>query len=275
MSASHAISYVIPTLNSAATLETTLLSLRSQLDATVQLTVVDSGSTDETLAMCQRAEAKTLYVEPGNMYQAVNVGLQQCHTEWLAYLNSDDWLYPDSLRRLLEIGITSEADVVYGNCDYCDHSGRFVYSFAAAQPAQLLPLFRTGRMGFAQPAAIFRRSLYERLQGFDVSYKYKADADFFIRALLAGARFVYVEGPAVACFRLHAGQLSNRAAGAIAKEGNRLFSQTALSSGWRDRLTLLRWQFRNLPHYVIRALRASTLSRRLRLPRAIETYDHR
>jgi GT2 family glycosyltransferase len=275
MSASHAISYVIPTLNSAATLEMTLLSLRSQLDANLQITVVDSGSTDDTLAICQRVAAKTLYVEPGNMYRAINAGFQQCQTDWLAYLNSDDWLYRDSLQRLLDIGVTSGADVVYGNCDYCDHSGRFVYSFAAAQPAQLLPLFRTGRMGFAQPAAIFRRNLYERLQGFDVSYKYKADADFFIRALLAGAQFVYVEGPAVACFRLHAGQFSNRAASDIEAEGKRLFGQSVLTAGWRDRLALRRWQLRNVPHYLIRILRESSLSRRLRLPRAIETYDHR
>lgn len=275
MNASPAISYVIPTLNSAATLEMTLLSLRSQLDANLQITVVDSGSTDDTLAICQRAAVKTLYAEPGNMYRAINAGLQKCQTEWLAYLNSDDWLYRDSLRRLLEIGVTSEADVVYGNCDYCDHSGRFVYSFAAAPPAYLLPLFRTGRMGFAQPAAIFRRSLYERLQGFDVSYKYKADADFFIRALSAGARFVYVEGPAVACFRLHASQFSNRAADDIEAEGQRLFGQSVLSAGWRDRLALRRWQLRNVPHYLIRILRESVLSRRLRLPRAIETYDHR
>jgi glycosyltransferase involved in cell wall biosynthesis len=274
MNASPAISYVIPTLNSAATLETTVISLRSQVGAMLQIFVVDSGSMDETLAICQRVKVKTLYVEPGNMYRALNAGLQQCQTEWLAYLNSDDWLYPDCLQRLLEIGVTSGADVVYGNCDYCDHRGRFVYSFAAARPAQLLPLFRTGRMGFAQPAAIFRRSLYERLQGFDVSYKFKADADFFIRALLAGARFVYVEGPAVACFRLHAGQFSNRAADDIAVEGQRLFSQTVLAAGWRDRLTLWQWQLRNVPHYLIRILRESSLSRRLRLPRAIETYDH-
>ena len=275
MSDSPTISYVIPTLNSAATLETTLLSLRSQLDANLQITVVDSGSTDDTLAICQRAAAKTLYVEPGNMYRAINAGLEQCQTEWLAYLNSDDWLYQDGLRRLLEVGVTSEADVVYGNCDYCDRSGRFIYSFAAARPTQLLPLFRTRRMGYAQPAAIFRRSLYEGLQGFDVRYKYKADADFFIRALLAGARFVYVKGPAVACFRLHAGQFSNRATEDIEAEGNRLFGQFVLTAGWRDRLTLRRWQLRNVPHYLIRILRESSLSQRLRLPRAIETYDHR
>lgn len=275
MSARPSISYVVPTLNSAATLETTLLSLREQRKVALQVTIVDSGSTDDTLAIGKRAHLNCQYVEPGNMYRAINAGLQPCRTEWLGYLNSDDCLYPDSLTRLAEYGDAAGADVVYGNCDYIDGAGRFVYSFAAAKPQQLLPLFRLGRMGFAQPAAVFRRSLYERLQGFDTSYKYKADADFFIRALLNGARFIYVEGPAVASFRLHTGQLSNTAAIEIEKEGVRLFSQIELAAVWRDRLTLLRWQFRNLPHYLIRVLRESSLSRRLRFPRAIEGYDHR
>ena len=263
------IRYAVPTLNSAATLETTLLSLRAQRDVALQAIVVDSGSTDRTLQLCQQARVETLYAEAGNLYRAVNTGLRQSQTEWLGYLNSDDWLYPDGVSRLLAKG--ADADVVYGNCDYSDGAGRFVHSFAAAHPAQLLPLFRCGRMGFAQPAAIFRRSLYERLGGFDESYRYKADADFFIRALQAGARFACVDGPAVACFRLHANQLSNRAAPEIAAEGARLFGP--MRARWRDRLVLLNWQRQNLPHYLLRILRASLLARRLRWPRTVEPYD--
>lgn len=272
---SSSISCVVPTLNSAETLETTLLSLKSQRDASVEITVADSGSDDGTLEICRRFGAPVIYVEPGNMYRAINTGLSQCRSEWLAYLNSDDWLYPGSFARLIELGDSSGADVVYGNCDYADSAGRFVYSFAAATPEQLTPLFRLGRMGFAQPAAIFRRSVYQRLGGFDERYCFKADADFFIRAINAGERFALLEGPPVCCFRVHAAQLSNRKRELIEEEGKRAFSAAGMKPRAADLMTLAQWRLKNLPHYLIRIARASLLSRRLRLPRAIEDYIHR
>jgi glycosyltransferase involved in cell wall biosynthesis len=270
-----AIHCVIPTLNSAATLETTLVSLLTQADVQLRLTVADSHSTDATLRLCAERNIQTVFAEPGNMYRAINLGLRDSQTEWLTYLNSDDWLYPDSYRRLMEAGEAAQADLVYGNCDYADGAGRFVYSFAAARPEQLLALFRCRRMGFAQPAAIFRRTLWAELKGFDESYRYKADADFFIRALQAGKRFVYVDGPAIACFRVHASQLSLRNVEEIEQEGQRLFGQAALQPNRRDWLTLLAWRYRNAPHYLLRMLRASLLAQRLRAPQSLETYDHR
>lgn len=265
---------VIPTLNSATTLELTLASLVAQASINLEITVVDSGSTDNTLQLCTTHSVVNLYVEPGNMYQAINLGLHRTAASWLSYLNSDDFLYSNSYWRLIRAGEISQADVVYGNCDYVDETGRFVYSFAAARPEQLLALFCCGRMGFAQPAAIFRREVYTELQGFDESYRYKADADFFIRALLAGKRFAYVDGPAVACFRVHAGQLSLRKAEEIEEEGRRLFGQANLKSSGRDWGTLLAWRARNTPHYLLRFLRASLLAKHLRTPRSLETYDH-
>ncbi len=271
----HSVHCVVPTLNSVATLEATLLSLTLQEPVQVKITVVDSGSTDDTLRLCEQWNVATAYVESGNIYRAINLGLRDSSAEWLCYLNSDDWLYRGSLARLIEYGELTEADVVYGNCDYVDGWGRFLYSFAAAQPEQLFPLFRCARMGFAQPAAIFRRSVYAELQGFAEDFSYKADADFFIRALQAGKRFAYVDGPAVACFRLHAQQLSNRKAEEIELEGRRLFGQPALQSSLGDKLTLLEWQIRNIPHYLLRVLRTSLLAKRFRAPRSLETYEHR
>lgn len=270
---------VIPTLNSARTLETTLLSLISQGGHCGNILVADSGSNDGTLEICRKQKIRSIYVEPGNLYRAVNRGLEtllrETDCEWLTYLNSDDWVLPDSYRRLIELGASSKAEVLYGNCDYADGAGRFIYPFTAAVPNQLLPLFRMSRMGFAQPASIFSRSLYERLGGFDESFLYKADADFFLRALKSGTRFARLEGPSVAGFRLHAAQLSNRMADNIEKEGVRLFQTKEMKAGAFDRLTLARWQWINLPNYVIRVLRASSLSGRLRLPRSVEAYSHR
>jgi glycosyltransferase involved in cell wall biosynthesis len=270
----HIISCVIPTFNSSKTIEATLLSLKTQRGTDVKIMVADSGSTDDTLEICHRWNVPTIYVPPGNMYQAINAGLCKMETEWIFYLNSDDIVFNDSLARLINLGISQNADICYGDCDYIDEVGRFLYSFRSAAPLDLLHLFRCQRMGFAQQTAIYRRSIFEELNGFDESLRFRADADFFIRAVLACKKFVRLSSPAVACFRLHQGQFSNQGLIDTELEAKRIFGRAELNPSIRDRLTLLHWQFQNGPHYMIRILRESALSGRVRMPRSIELYDH-
>jgi glycosyltransferase involved in cell wall biosynthesis len=253
------IGVVVPTLNSAATLEWTLLSLRKQRVCDLTIIVADSGSTDGTIEICNKWDVECAYIPPGNMYRAINFALQQCSTEWLAYLNSDDWLYPDSLARLIHKGEGANADIVYGNCDYADSYGRFAYSFAAAKPNLLLPLFRRKIIGFAQPTAIFRRSIYQEQNGFNEVYYLGADYDFFFRSLLSGAKFANLPGSPVACFRLHEMQLSNKRAKDMETEIHSIWSNLVGKECISDRLLETLWRTKNLPHYTLRFLRTSLL----------------
>ena len=267
------ISYVIPTLNSAATLDMTLYMLRSQKNADVKIIVVDSGSTDGTLDICKRWGVKTLYAEPGNMYRAINIGLQECYTEWLGYINSDDWLYPDSVARLVTRGNTSNADVVYGNCDYTDEWGRFVYSFGANKPSQLLSLFKMRIFGFAQQSAIFRHRVYQQLQGFNEDYYLSADAEFYLRSLQAGFKFDFMPGSSVSCFRLHGNQLSNKKAKAMESESQKIFAGAG-DVNINDWAVFAQWRLRNIPHYLIRLLRQSLLSGKLKITQSMDAYSY-
>jgi GT2 family glycosyltransferase len=266
---------VVPTLNSAKTLDTTLLSLRSQRDVEVDVIVVDSGSTDGTLDICSRWNVPSIFVPKGNMYRAVNAGLRGSDAPWLTYLNSDDWLYADAYCRLLAHAQSTEADLVYGNCDYTDAEGRFAYSFRAASPGALPKLFSAGLQGFAQPAAVFCRRLYEQLDGFDEEYRFSGDAHFFARATLTSARLGLLPGAPVVCFRLHQQQFTQTRKTEIMAENQRireLFQGANRPAAW---LTSTRWRLSNLPNYAIRILRETVLAQRFRLPRSIDAFAHR
>lgn len=214
----HQIGIVVPTLNSAATLDWTLCSLSNQRDIAPDVIVVDSGSEDQTLDICQRWAVRTIYVPPGNMYRAINSGLQQTDTEWVTYLNSDDHVYPYSYGRLIAHGEQHHAALVYGNCDFIDSEGRFLFAMKAPRPARLVGLLQRGDFGFAQPAAIYRKSVFQELGGFDERFRYISDYDFFSRLILSGRKVANLEGPAVAAFRRHTSQLSNQCAPAMAAE---------------------------------------------------------
>ncbi len=247
---------VVPTLNSAATLDGTLMSLTAAKG--IRVIVADSFSTDETPLICKRWNVEVVGVPAGNMYQAINEGLRRATTEWVAYVNSDDSVFTSSYTRMIETARQSQASVVYGNTDYVDAGGRFIFSFRAA-PADAAPkILRAGSMPFSQPAAIFRRTAFEALNGFDESYRSASDFDFFCRAALRGLRFQRYDCKPVVAFRVHEGL------GAQHPEWNRqektlIRERLGLSPGLGDKWARFRWSVSNTAPYVARVLRSYDL----------------
>lgn len=264
------VSYVIPTLNSAETLEYTLLSLKSQNDVELNIIVVDSGSTDATLEICKRWGVNTMYAEPGNMYEAINLGLSKCDGEWLGYINSDDWLYRNSIAKLIRQGIKDKADIVYGNCDYTDEDGRFVHSLLAADPTELSSLFRLAFLGFAQQSAIFSRSVYQKLNGFDERFSFCADLDFYSRAANLGFDFTYLPSETVSCFRIHKNQLSNTKSQEMILEKRKIFDFPNKNKSYFDKLSFIKWRLKNLPNYALRLIRQSCLAGEITLTKSVK-----
>jgi len=249
------ITIAVPALNSAATIERTLQSLLAQSGCRVSIVVADSGSTDRTLEICRDMGVTSLYVPPGNMYRAINAVLRDSKTDWIGYLNSDDWVYSTTFSRLISHAEHSGADVVYGNCDYVDFEGRLLYSFSSTSPRALPALFRYGIFGFAQQAAIFKSSLYKQLNGFDEKYLLGADADFYARASLAGARFQKLPGEAVAAFRLHEMQLTNMRMSEFKKEQRAIQQSYGEPRFPIDMLEVAGWRIQNIPNYIVRVVR--------------------
>ena len=253
---SYEIGVVVPTYNCGPTLDSTLLSLRRQGGVDIEIIVVDSGSTDDTLGICERWKVKVVYDPPGNMYRAINKGMGLLQAKWITYLNGDDYVFLDSYKRLMSLGEAENADVVYGNCDYIDRGGRFRYSVRAV-PVRLLKRLslQSGVMGFAQSAAVFRAVAYEELSKFDEGYRFVADFAFFSKAIAAGKRFSRLSGPAVCAFRIHDEQLSARHREPMGKE----VAEVMGIASWKRRawgtIALIGWRLLNLDHYLMRLAR--------------------
>ena len=253
------ISVIVPTLNSATTLDWTLLSLRNQVDCCLKIIVVDSGSTDATVDICKRWDVESVYEPPGNMYRALNTGFQLCDTDWVSYINSDDYIFSNSYARLLEIGNSFIADVVYGHSDYIDRFGRFLFAYRPAPPSWLGHLFRKGLMGFAQPSAVFRREVFKSLGGFNENFRSISDFDFFWRALKSGYTFKLLPAPTVSVFRLHENQLSHRESELTNKEVKTLLATSTKTLNLMPSFFKALWRIRNADQYCLKFLRTRSV----------------
>lgn len=99
-----AVSVVIPAYNCARTIAATMRSLREQtLDSSqIEIILINDGSTDSTLIICERLarEADNIAVidKPnGGVGSARNVGIEAARGRYIAFLDSDDTLLPETL----------------------------------------------------------------------------------------------------------------------------------------------------------------------------------
>ena len=217
------LSIITPTLNCAKTLEATLLSIRPLVLGGAEHIVVDSGSTDGTVQLAEDSGAKVIFHPKGNMYAAINAGMQIAQGDFFTYINGDDVLYADAIIDMLD-KFPATADVAYGNIDLIDDFGRFLFHWRSPSPTMVAPMFKVYCCIYQQ-GSLFRKRVYEELSGFDTQYRYSADLDFFFRASDCGHKFWKYSNKTVAAFRLMATQLSQFNKEEMAPEGRRIRNQ--------------------------------------------------
>jgi glycosyltransferase involved in cell wall biosynthesis len=115
------ISVIMPTLDSAKHINTSLESLAAQSFKDFEIIVADSGSTDGTMDIIEAHNRKTHNVRivpaPGlSPALARNAGIDAALGEYVAFCDSDDFMKPDMLEALSEAAAAGNADIVA--CDF-------------------------------------------------------------------------------------------------------------------------------------------------------------
>lgn len=95
-------SVVIPLYNKAAYIEFTLNSVLEQVQAPLEIIVVDDGSTDRGPRIVQNFATQNVCIRlvkqsNAGVAAARNKGVAEARGEWVAFLDADDWWHPDYL----------------------------------------------------------------------------------------------------------------------------------------------------------------------------------
>lgn len=103
------VSIVVPAFNAASSLPKTVASLREQTLSRdkLEIILINDGSSDSTLEVCRRlaAEADNITVidKPnGGVGSARNAGIDAAHGKYIAFLDSDDTLLPETLEAAVD-----------------------------------------------------------------------------------------------------------------------------------------------------------------------------
>ena len=114
------ISVIVPVYKVEKYIHRCVDSILGQTYADFELILVDDGSPDNCGAICDEYAAKdnrvvVIHQQNGGLSAARNAGINwtfaNSDSQWLSFIDSDDWIHPEYLQRLLDAAIIGDADM--------------------------------------------------------------------------------------------------------------------------------------------------------------------
>jgi glycosyltransferase involved in cell wall biosynthesis len=199
------ISVVIAVYNGEKFIQKTIDSLKKQTYKNFEVILIDGSSTDKTMEIVY--SNKELFVEiisekDKGMYDAINKGFSHASGSIFCYINSDDLLKEYTLYEVAHTFSRTNADLVFGDVEYIDEKGKFIYSMKGTKLSKRGVSY-IKRVPFAQQSSFWTKELFIEIGGFDASLKYVADSKFLLIAyLLPKVKTKYLP-MTLSCFRFH------------------------------------------------------------------------
>ena len=153
------ISFIIPVYGVEKYIHKCLDSVLNQTFTDFEVVIVDDGSPDNCPAICDEYAAKderikVIHKKNGGVSAARNDGIKAASGKWAYFVDSDDWLEPDSAEKLYKRAIDTGADCVISD-PIVQYSNRSVRGYM-----------------FSEEFCTEDRSIIEGVQKFMLCHKY-------------------------------------------------------------------------------------------------------
>ena len=129
MEAKPMISIIVPVYKVEDYLPKCVESLRNQTYSNLEIILVDDGSPDSCGVLCDRyaredARIRVIHKENGGLSSARNAGIDIAQGEYLGFVDSDDWVEPETYEKMLFLALETQVKLVCaGRYDYSEATG--------------------------------------------------------------------------------------------------------------------------------------------------------
>ncbi len=161
------VSVIIPIYNAEKYLKDTINSVLSQTYNHWELILVDDGSTDNSITICQQLLNKKIQIiqqENGGVSSALNTGISQSQGEYLAFLDADDlWLTEKLAKHIAHLESNPDVGVSFSPSAFIDEQGNSLNGKTNPKLTHITPvdLFRGNPLGNGSSAVVRRQTLEE------------------------------------------------------------------------------------------------------------------
>ncbi len=248
------ITVVIPNYNNAPFVETCIRSVFNQGIAGISCIVIDNGSTDGSVALLKNIMPSYPFDliqvnENEGVSFARNLGLDKAKTDYVAFLDADDYWEPTHLKPLLAHLATNPATFVFSNHYRLKGDEKGAREIPKNYSLSLESAIVEDRLSFC--AVVFRVAALRGIDGFDESLQYGEDGDLIFRLLNKGGTCRFIDQLTVA-YRQHAtNAMANRSPlvaannlEALVKKAKLLGNPIQYKAAIAKRLATIRWYMR-------------------------------
>ena len=187
------VTVVTISFNSVRTIGKTIDCIKAQDYPFIEYVVIDGDSNDGTVEVLRsRNRDIDLWISEsdGGISDAFNKGIGLASGEYVAILNSDDWLEPEHLSIAVAELRRRSIDYVFGDLVLHSHDGREVHRFVGEPAyrnriAHYMPFIN-------HPSVVARYSAYEKIGLFDLSLTTAMDYDWLLRLHNSGGEGLYL-----------------------------------------------------------------------------------
>ncbi|WP_162846991.1 glycosyltransferase family 2 protein [Mucilaginibacter gracilis] len=177
------ISIITATYNSGKVLENYLLSIKNQTYKNIELIVVDGASTDNTIEIVKKYHDvvnKWISEKDSGVYEAWNRGLALAQGEWIAFVGSDDEVYPDAFSSYVQFLNKAESEnfnYISSRVKIVDGKGKFIRLLGWPW------VWETSRKvcNIAHPGSLHHKSLFKQFGNYNTSFKICGDYEWLLR----------------------------------------------------------------------------------------------
>lgn len=192
------LSIVTPTYNHAKYIETTIKSVLANNYADLEYIVIDGGSKDGTQDVVQKyADHIDHFISEKDEGQAdaINKGFALATGEIYAYINSDDYYFPNTFEKVMKIFEENpDIDVIYGDCVFVDENEQFLRYFTEVEPFDAYRLTSCSDF-IMQPTSFWRAKAFNAIGGFEKDHHFGFDWEAWCKMVQQGCKFHYLQEP--------------------------------------------------------------------------------
>lgn len=184
------ITIITPSFNQADYLEATIKSVLDQKYPNLEYIIADNASTDGSVEIIRRYAKKYPKIirwqsKPDKgQSNAINQCLKKATGDIVAYINSDDYYFPDTFKTVVSyFNSHPERLWLVGDCQVSDPKLTWTFALKHLWPIQLHPFFLQVFNTVNQPSVFLTKELVKKVGLFDESLNYVFDYDYWLRAL--------------------------------------------------------------------------------------------
>ena len=112
------ISVIIPVYKVEPYLRQCVDSILSQTYTNLEVILVDDGSSDHCPAICdsyatQDSRVRVIHKTNGGLSDARNAALEVCTGDYIAFVDSDDWIEPEMYTDMMDLMQKQKLDIVF------------------------------------------------------------------------------------------------------------------------------------------------------------------